>query len=86
VQISMTRDEYEGMRQEILTLKERVAFLESREVCAVAHENVETCGYCQRDNLMRAIAKHAPCTCYMPFDEKPGSHHSIYCLRRTPEE
>jgi hypothetical protein len=28
-----------------------VAALESREVCTVAHENVETCGYCQRDAL-----------------------------------
>jgi uncharacterized protein YciW len=37
---------------EVLQLKERCAALESREVCTVAHENVETCGYCQLDELL----------------------------------
>ena len=32
-------------------LHERVAFLESREVCTRPHKDVETCGYCQRDTL-----------------------------------
>ena len=45
----------EPLRAEILELKEKVAFLESREVCAAAHENVETCGYCQRDKLAEAL-------------------------------
>jgi hypothetical protein len=39
----------------ILELEEKCAFLESREVCAAAHENVETCGYCQRDKLIADI-------------------------------
>ena len=32
-------------------LMEQLAAAQSREVCTVAHENVETCGYCQRDAL-----------------------------------
>jgi hypothetical protein len=32
-------------------LMEQLAAAQSREVCTVAHENVETCGYCQRDML-----------------------------------
>ena len=42
---------------EILRLHEHCAALESREVCTVAHENVETCGYCQRDALLAAAGK-----------------------------
>lgn len=38
---------------EIIDLKEQVAAPQSREVCTVAHEDVETCGYCQRDALTR---------------------------------
>jgi hypothetical protein len=45
----------DAMAQEILTLKERVAFLESREVCTAAHENVDECGYCQRDDLLEVL-------------------------------
>lgn len=41
----------DAMAREIITLKEQVAFLESREVCGAAHENVETCGFCQRDSI-----------------------------------
>jgi hypothetical protein len=37
----------------IKDLYEQVSALESREVCTVAHDNVETCGYCQRDALQR---------------------------------
>ena len=39
-------------RAEILSLKSQVAFLEAQEVCARAHENVDECGYCQRDRLL----------------------------------
>ena len=51
----MTVELLDAMAQEILALKEQIAFLESREVCAAAHENVETCGYCQRDALQARI-------------------------------
>jgi len=43
-------------QREAIRLHEQVSFLESREVCAAAHENVETCGYCQRDTLKAALA------------------------------
>lgn len=49
--ISAVVDAMKAMSEEILSLREQVAALESREVCTVAHENVETCGYCQRDAL-----------------------------------
>lgn len=49
--ISAVVDTMKAMSEEILSLREQVAALESREVCTVAHENVETCGYCQRDAL-----------------------------------
>lgn len=45
--------DYDALLADFLALKEHCAALESREVCAVAHENVETCGYCQRDALQR---------------------------------
>ena len=44
-------DRIDALTAENLSLREQVAALESREVCTVAHENVETCGYCQRDAL-----------------------------------
>jgi hypothetical protein len=44
----MPLDPHEALE---LELRERIAFLESREVCAAAHDNVETCGYCQRDAM-----------------------------------
>jgi hypothetical protein len=44
--------EIESLRSRLLDAKEQVAALESREVCTVAHDNVETCGYCQRDELL----------------------------------
>ena len=37
---------------EVLDLRAQISTLESREVCAAAHDNVETCGYCQRDALL----------------------------------
>jgi hypothetical protein len=46
---------YEKLKQENLTLHEKVSALESREVCGAAHDNVETCGYCQRDGLIGLI-------------------------------
>ena len=42
--------------QRIADLMEQVAALESREVCAAAHDNVEECGYCQRDRLQAKLA------------------------------
>lgn len=48
VGVALERDE---LRADVLSLRERIAFLESREVCTVAHDHVETCGYCQRDAL-----------------------------------
>lgn len=63
----------ETAKAENIALHEKIAFLESREVCAAAHENVETCGYCQRDNLAKALKRYAshdvecgyfkPCKC-----------------------
>ena len=50
--------ERDAARAQILELHEKVAFLESREVCAAAHDDVETCGYCQRD-AARAELKEA---------------------------
>jgi hypothetical protein len=52
----------DAMAQEILTLKEHIAFLESREVCAAAHDNVEACGYCQRDALAIELTDHKDLT------------------------
>jgi len=46
-----------GLVQEIKTLNEKIAFLESREVCGAAHDNVETCGYCQRDKAYEALIR-----------------------------
>lgn len=45
------------LQRELLAIREHAAALESREVCTVAHENVETCGYCQRDALRAAAGK-----------------------------
>jgi hypothetical protein len=57
---------YDEAEAEILALKEQIASLESREVCTVAHENVERCGYCQRDALktVAEIAKELTQTAY----------------------
>lgn len=38
-------------------LMEQLAFAQSPEVCTVAHDNVETCGYCQRDALAARLAE-----------------------------
>ncbi len=44
------------LRAEVLTLRERVAFLKSPEVCAAAHDDVQECGYCQRDYYKAQLA------------------------------
>lgn len=49
--------ETEELRSEILALREQVASLESREVCTVAHDGVDTCGYCQRDDIRITLAE-----------------------------
>jgi len=54
--------ETEELRSEILALREQVAALESREVCTVAHDNVEACGYCQRDALLNELSRIADFT------------------------
>ena len=53
-EIAKQRDHYmaEGAK-----LHEQVAALESREVCTAPHENVEECGYCQRDRLQAECEK-----------------------------
>ena len=38
-------------------LMEQLAAAQSQEVCTVAHDNVETCGYCQRDALAARLAE-----------------------------
>ena len=48
-EIDRLRKHRNMLEQEILTFRERVAFLESPEVCAAAHDDVSECGYCQRD-------------------------------------
>lgn len=45
------------MRADILALREQIAALESREVCTVAHDNVGTCGYCQREQGVEAAER-----------------------------
>ena len=62
----------DALSQEILTLKETISFLESREVCGAAHDNVETCGYCQRDAVIAALRKY-------------GAHHDS-CMAKYPPE
>lgn len=49
--------DYAALEQENKTLHEQVAFLQSREVCTLPHEDVETCGYCQRERLRDALLK-----------------------------
>ena len=57
-QMREAADELDRREAEILALREQVAALESREVCAVAHADVETCGYCQRDDLRRDAERY----------------------------
>ena len=47
----------ERLQAENVALHEQVAALESREVCTVAHDDVETCGYCQRDALRAEVGR-----------------------------
>lgn len=56
-EIDRLRKHRNMLEQEILTFRERVAFLESPEVCAAAHDDVTECGYCQRDALRAALNK-----------------------------
>ena len=54
-EIDRLRKHRNMLEQEILTFRERVAFLESPEVCAAAHDDVTECGYCQRDALRAVV-------------------------------
>lgn len=54
---ALATTERDECKREILALREQVASLESREVCTVAHDNAETCGYCQRDALRDALSR-----------------------------
>lgn len=47
-----------ALRAENIALHERVAALESPEVCTVAHDDVATCGYCQRDAYKEDAANY----------------------------
>ena len=49
-------DAAKGIHAHHLELLERIAALESREVCTQPHDDVETCGYCQRDTLQAQVA------------------------------
>lgn len=53
-QLEVERDE---LTRIIKDLREQVAALESREVCTRPHENVEVCGFCQRDEANARIAQ-----------------------------
>lgn len=55
---ALATTERDECKREILALREQVAALESREVCTVAHDNVETCGYCQRDALRKDAERY----------------------------
>ena len=59
---ALATTERDECKREILALREQVAALESREVCTVAHDNVETCGYCQRDALLNELSRIADAT------------------------
>ena len=43
--------EIRTLRNYVVAAQEEIASLESREVCTYPHDNVEECGYCQRDRL-----------------------------------
>jgi hypothetical protein len=64
-------DQIERLRQEILDLNARVTFLESREVCGAAHDHVDECGYCQRDELRTALRDLIP----VAMNEYPEGDH-----------
>jgi hypothetical protein len=53
--LSGSHDELFKAMALVRELQENVAFLESREVCGAAHDNVEACGYCQRDGLIGLV-------------------------------
>lgn len=55
-------DDYDKLRQENLDLHAQISMLKSPEVCAAAHENVEECGYCQRDAAMESLANQQNAT------------------------
>ena len=62
--------DYDALAADYLELKERCAALESREVCAVAHDDVDTCGYCQRDALSKDAARYRWLRANNSFDAK----------------
>ena len=53
----MRYDRCQTLEIENAKLHEQIAALESREVCTTQHENVEECGYCQRDRLQAECEK-----------------------------
>ena len=57
ISVPVLPSEMRQLISEFLALKEHCAALESREVCTVAHDDVETCGYCQRDALAARLAE-----------------------------
>ena len=79
---------------EILDLKEQLAALQSREVCTVAHENVETCGYCQRDAIEAELERIAQarltwamaCQCTCDACESFSSVIRKACFQSEPQE
>ncbi len=50
--------ERDRLRAENLELHAEISMIKSPEVCAAAHDNVETCGYCQRDKIAEALKKY----------------------------
>lgn len=56
-------EEAAELRARVAELEEQVAALESREVCTAPHDNVEECGYCQRDRALAAL-RSAPRPAY----------------------
>jgi uncharacterized small protein (DUF1192 family) len=59
-------------------LHERLAFAESREVCGAAHDNVETCGFCQRDARDARI--------YALAAELAGTKDELYSVDKAAKE
>jgi hypothetical protein len=65
--LAAMRLDRDSHQREAIRMHEKCAFLESCEVCAKAHENVETCGYCQRDELVERLnrwADNCECQCH----------------------
>lgn len=58
ISVPVLPSEMRALIADFLAIKEHCAALESREVCTVAHEDVETCGYCQRDALSKDAERY----------------------------